>query len=182
MRDGGRPPPASYRAALARVEEWLDGRSFDDAGLAAHISHLVASRFTSAIIAQAAATYFAKVADWPNPRGTMTADAIRIVKRDHAGRGQAKPITADQAGETADIWLVKSGVAKALANRCPDNAEMGARVFGINVQSISRRFTAAAQAVGIKGVTAGSCSPRSRPNCRQGRSNCSEWTPTAMLT
>lgn len=210
----------AYRFALKRLNATLAGRPLTDATLAEHVSRLAADGMAPASIAlaAAAAAFLARVAGWPNPRGTMTADALRIAQRDHAnrGRGQAKPITAEQAaeiiaiarkegrlidaaivgllfqaalrrseaaalqwrdiepatntpgaflirvrrsktdqtGDEADIRMVKNGAADALAAICPDGADPDARVFGLNPQSIGRRFAAAARAAGIEGVTA----------------------------
>lgn len=211
----------AYRAALRRLDATLAGRALTDATLAEHVSRLAAEGLAPASIAQAAAAaaFLAKVAGWPNPRGSMTTDALRIARRDHAdrGRGQARPVTADQAaeiigiarkegrmmdaaiagvlfqgalrrseaaalewrdvepaadipgaflirirrsktdqaGEETDIRLVKNGAAEALAAIRPDAADPATKVFGgINGQSIGRRFTAAARATGLEGVTA----------------------------
>ncbi len=210
----------AYRYALKRLNATLAGRPLTDATLAEHVSRLAADGMAPASIGQAAAAaaFLARVAGWPTPRGTMTADALRIARRDHAdrGRGQAKPITAEQAaeiiaiarkegrlidaaivgllfqaalrrseaaalqwrdiepapntpgaflirvrrsktdqtGDEADIRMVKNGAADALAAIRPDDAEPSARVFGLNPQSIGRRFSVAARAAGIEGVTA----------------------------
>ena len=211
----------AYRAAIERLDATLDGRPLTDATLAEHVFRLAGDGLapSSIAIAAAAATFLARVADWPNPRGAMTTDALRIVRRNHAerGRGQARPVGAehvaaivatarregrdrdaaiagvlfqaalrrseaaalewrdvepaadipgalrirvrrsktDQIGEETDIRLVKNGAAEALAALRPVDAEPRTRVFGgINGQSISRRFAAAARAAGIEGVTA----------------------------
>ena len=61
----------------------------------------------------------------------------------------------DQAGDgPADIRMVKDAAADALAAIRPADADPGALVFGINPQSIGRRFAAAARAAGLEGVTA----------------------------
>ena len=46
-----------------------------------------------------------RILGWPNPRGSMTADALKIARRDHAdrGRGRARAITADQVAEIVAI-------------------------------------------------------------------------------
>ena len=210
----------AYRAALARLDSFLAGRPLTDATLAEHVRALAAAGMapTSIGLAAAAAAFLAKVAGWPNPRGSMTADALKIARRDHAdrGRGRARAITADQvaeivaiarndgrmmdaaiagvlfqaalrrseaaalewrdvepaadmpdallihvrrkktdqAGEETDIRLVKNGAAAALAAIRPDDAAPTDRVFGLNPQSIGRRFGRAAAAAGIEGVTA----------------------------
>ncbi len=210
----------SYQIAIKRLSEFLGGRPLNDATLAEHVETLAIKGMAPATIAQscAAAAFLAKVVGWPSPRGTMTADALRIVRRDHAdrGRGQARPISSDdvsriittsravgrdrdaaiagllfqgalrrsevaalewrdienapsmpgallirvrtkktdQAGEETDIRLVKSSAAAALSAIRPENVDPRTRVFGINSQSIGRRFVAAALAAGIEGVTA----------------------------
>lgn len=210
----------SYKIAIKRLEGFLGGRPLTDATLAKHVETLAIAGMAPASIAQscAAAAFFAKAAGWPSPRGTMTADALRIVRRDHAdrGRGQARPVSADdvnriiamsraagrdqdaaiagllfqgalrrsevaalewrdienapnipgallirvrfkktdQAGEETDIRLIKSSAAAALVALRPENADPRARVFGVNSQTVGRRFAASAMAVGIEGVTA----------------------------
>ncbi len=210
----------SYRIALKRLSAFLGLRPLTDATLAEHVETLAAEGMAPATIAQscAAAVFLAKAAGWPSPRGTMTADALRIVRRDHADRdrGQARPISADdmsriittsravgrdedaaiagllfqgalrrsevaalewrdignspsmpgallirvrtkktdQTGEETDIRLVKGSAAAALLAIRPENAGPRTRVFGVNGQSIGRRFAAAALAAGIEGVTA----------------------------
>ena len=221
-----------YRSALARLERFLDGRPLTDATLAEHVRALAADGMAPASIGQAvaAAAFLARVAGWPSPRGTMTTDALKIARRDHAGRGRgrARAITAeqvaqiiaiarkegrtkdaaiagvlfqaalrrseaaalewrdiepaadipgamlirvrskktDQNGEETDIRLVKNGAADALAAIQPKDAAPTDKVFvtgtgrgrggraGLNAQTIGRRFTAAARAAGIEGVTA----------------------------
>ena len=210
----------SYRIAIERLEEFLGCRPLTDDSLSEHVEALAIEGMAPATIAQAcaAAAFFARAAGLPSPRGTMTADALRIVRRDHSdrGRGQARPISADdvtriintsravgrdqdaaiagllfqgalrrsevaalewrdiesapnmpgallirvrtkktdQTGEETDIRLVKSSAAAALSAIRPENVDPRARVFGINGQSVGRRFAAAARAAGIAGVTA----------------------------
>ncbi|MDE0717860.1 MAG: tyrosine-type recombinase/integrase [Rhodospirillaceae bacterium] len=222
----------SYRTALARLDRFLAGRPLTDATLAEHVRALADDGMAPATIgiAAAAAAFLAGIAGWPNPRGTMTADALKIVRRDHAdrGRGRARSVTADevtaiiavarqaerdkdaaiagllfqaalrrseaaalewrdiepaadipgallirvrqkktdQAGDETDVRLVKNGAAEALAAIRPAGAAPTDRVFvtgkgrgrggraGLNAQTIGRRFTAAARAAGIEGVTA----------------------------
>ena len=97
----------AYRTALKRLDATLAGRPLTDATLAEHVARLAADGMAPASIAlaAAAAAFLARIAGWSNPRGTMTADALRIARRDHAdrGRGQAKPITAEQAAEIIAI-------------------------------------------------------------------------------
>ena len=93
----------AYKSALARLGTWLDGRALTDATLADHVAWLAARGLAPASIGQAvaAACFLAEVAGWPPPRGTQTKDALRLVRREYAGRGrgQAAPITAEQATE-----------------------------------------------------------------------------------
>ena len=78
----------AYRAALARLEATLAGRALTDATLAEHVTALTADGLTPASIAQAlaAACFLARVASWPNPRGSMAGDALRIARRHRAGQ------------------------------------------------------------------------------------------------
>ena len=58
-------------------------------------------------------------------------------------------------GAKTDIRLVKNGAAEALAAIRPEDVEPTAKVFGgLNARTIGRRFTAAAKAAGVEGVTA----------------------------
>ena len=67
----------AYHAALGRHEEALAGRALTDATLAGHVATLTADGLAPASIAQAiaAACFLARVAGWPNPRGSMTGAA-----------------------------------------------------------------------------------------------------------
>ena len=100
----------AYGAALARLDAFLDGRPLDDAALAAHIRGLAESGLAPASIslAAAAASFLARVAGWPNPRGSMAADALRIVRREHAdrGRGQARAISANDAAAIIAVAVI----------------------------------------------------------------------------
>ena len=124
----------AYRAALARLNEWLAGRPLTDATLAAHIADLAHAGLAPASIGQAAAAaaFLANVAGWPNPRGSMTADALRIARRNHAdrGRGQARPVSADQVAEIV-----------AIARK--DGRHMDAAIAGLLFQAALRRSEAA---------------------------------------
>ena len=58
-------------------------------------------------------------------------------------------------GSETDIRLVKNGAAAALSAIRPDGVEPTAKVFGgLTGQSKGRRFTRAAEAAGVEGVTA----------------------------
>ena len=72
-----------YRIALARLDAALAGRALSDTTLSEHVTALAADGLAPASIAQAvaAACFLARVADWPNPRGSMTGDALRIARR-----------------------------------------------------------------------------------------------------
>ena len=102
----------AYHAALGRHEEALAGRA-----LIGHVTALAADGPAPASIAQAvaAAYFFARVAGWPNTRGPMTGDALRIAGRDHRdrGRGQARTVTADQ---------ISAIIAVAVSNGHPADA------------------------------------------------------------
>ena len=125
----------AYRAALARLDIWLAGRPLTDATLAAHVAALAQAGLAPASIGQgvAAAAFLAKVAGWPNPRGSMTADALRIARRDHAdrGRGQARAVTAEQVAEII-------GIARQAGRT------MDAAIAGVLFQAALRRSEAAA--------------------------------------
>ena len=125
----------AYRAALARLDTSLAGEPLTDATLAAHVAARAQAGLAPASIGQAvaAAAFLARVAGWPNPRGSMTADALRIARRDHAdrGRGQAKPVTADQASEII-------GIARQAGRH------MDAAIAGVLFQAALRRSEAAA--------------------------------------
>lgn len=125
----------AYRAALKRLDATLAGRALTDATLAEHVAALAADGMAPASIAQAAAAgaFLAKVAGWPNPRGSMTADALRIARRDHAdrGRGQARPVTAED-------------VAAIVATARRDGRDRDAAIAGVLFQAALRRSEAAA--------------------------------------
>ena len=125
----------AYRAALERLDAALAGRPLSDATLAEHVFRLAADGLAPASIAQAAAAaaFLARVAGWPNPRGAMTADALRIVKRDHAerGRGQARPVGAED-------------VAAIVATARRDGRDRDAAIAGVLFQAALRRSEAAA--------------------------------------
>lgn len=125
----------AYARALARLDSFLAGRALTDATLAAHVAALAEDGQAPASIAQAvaAAAFLAKVAGWPNPRGSMTADALRIARRDHAdrGRGQARSITAEQIAEIV-----------AVARQA--GRTMDAAIAGVLFQAALRRSEAAA--------------------------------------
>ena len=125
----------AYRAALARLDRFLAGRALTDATLAAHVRALAAAGMAPASTGQAAAAaaFFARVAGWPSPRGPMTADALRIARRDHAdrGRGRARALTADQ-------------VAEIVATARKDGRMIDAAIAGVLFQAALRRSEAAA--------------------------------------
>ena len=125
----------AYRAALERLDATLAGRPLSDATLAEHVFRLAADGLAPASIAQAAAAaaFLARVAGWPNPRGAMTADALRIVKRDHADRtrGQARPVGAED-------------VAAIVATARRDGRHRDAAIAGVLFQAALRRSEAAA--------------------------------------
>ena len=83
--------------------------------------------------AAAAAAFLARIAGWPNPRGAMTADALRIVKRDHAerGRGRARPVGAED-------------VAAIVATARRDGRDRDAAIAGVLFQAALRRSEASA--------------------------------------
>ena len=56
----------------------------------------------------------------------------------------------DQEGAAADVRYLKNGAADAVLALRPEDADPGARVFGLTPRSICRRFTAAAAAAGIE--------------------------------
>ena len=125
----------AYRAALARLDRFLSGRALTDATLAAHVRALAAAGMAPASASQAAAAaaFFARVAGWPSPRGPMTADALRIARRDHAdrGRGRARALTADQ-------------IAEIVATARQDGRMIDAAIAGVLFQAALRRSEAAA--------------------------------------
>ncbi len=125
----------AYRAALERLDATLAGRPLSDATLAEHVFRLAADGLAPASIAQAAAAaaFLARVADWPNPRGAMTADALRIVKRDHAerGRGRARPVGAED-------------VAAIVATARREGRDRDAAIAGVLFQAALRRSEASA--------------------------------------
>ena len=125
----------AYRAALERLDATLAGRPLADATLAEHVFRLAADGLAPASIAQAAAAaaFLARVADWPNPRGAMTADALRIVKRDHAdrARGQARPVGVED-------------VAVIVATARRDGRDRDAAIAGVLFQAALRRSEASA--------------------------------------
>ena len=123
----------AYRAALERLDATLAGRPLSDATLAEHVFRLAADGLAPASIAQAAAAaaFLARIAGWPNPRGPMTADALRIVKRDHAdrARGQARPVGAED-------------VAAIVATARRDGRDRDAAIAGVLFQAALRRSEA----------------------------------------
>lgn len=125
----------AYRTALNRLAATLAGRPLSDATLAEHVSRLAADGMapTSIALAAAAAAFLARVAGWPNPRGAMTADALRIVKREYAerGRGQARPVGAED-------------VAAIIATARRDGRDKDAAIAGALFQAALRRSEAAA--------------------------------------
>ena len=125
----------AYRAALERLDATLAGRPLSDATLAEHVFRLAADGLAPASIAQAAAAaaFLARVAGWANPRGAMTADALRIVKRSHAerGRGQARPVGAED-------------VAAIIATARREGRDKDAAIAGVLFQAALRRSEAAA--------------------------------------
>ena len=125
----------AYKSALARLGTWLDGRPLTDALLADHVAWLAAQGLAPASISQAvaAACFFAATAGWETPRGTQTTDALRLIRREYTerGRGQAAPITAEQATEII-------AVARA-AGRIEDAA-----ITGLLFQGALRRSEVAA--------------------------------------
>ena len=125
----------AYRAALARLDRFLDGRDLTDALLAEHVRLLARDGLAPATIglAVAAARFLAKVAGWPDPAGTMTKDMVRIVRRDHAdrGRGRARAVTADEV--TAIIAVARQA-----------GRDMDAAIAGLLFQAALRRSEAAA--------------------------------------
>ena len=114
----------AYRVALGRLEDALAGRALTDVTLAGHVTALTANGLAPASIGQAvaAACFLAKVAGWPNPRGSMTGDALRIAHRDHRerGRGQARTVITEQ---------ISAVIAVAVSNGRPADAAIAGLLF-----------------------------------------------------
>ena len=116
----------AYRRALASLDTWLAGRPLTDATLADHV----------------AALEWRDIEPAPNTPGAFL---IRV---------RVRRSKTDQEGAETDIRMVKGAAAQALDALRPANAAPAGRVFGLNGQSIGRRFAAAARAAGIESVTA----------------------------
>ena len=210
----------AYGVAVRRIADWLEGRPLEDRTLAEHVFALAGEGLAPATIGLAVSgiCFMERACGRPSPSGTMTQDALRVVRREHTdrGRGQARAVSAeqiteivaiarrdgrhedaaiagllflaalrrsecaalewrdvepatdlpgalrirvrrkktDQLGEQTDIRIVKNGAAESLVAIRPDDVAPTDRVFRLNGQSIGRRFTAAANAAGIEGVTA----------------------------
>ena len=90
----------AYSGHIARIDEWLAGRSITDELLRDYIHKLEEDGKSPATCAQAvcAAGFRAKVNGDPTPVGERTTRAVKRIKREHAGRGrgQSAALTAKQ--------------------------------------------------------------------------------------
>lgn len=78
--------------------------------------------------------------EWRDIEPAATPGALRITVRASKTNQDGAP----------DVRLVKNGAARALLAIRPDDAEPGARVFGLSGQSIGRRFATAAKRAGYR--------------------------------
>lgn len=91
----------AYRAALAAIADWHDGREPDDSSMTEYL----AARFdagaspASLKLAIAAARWLAKATDRPSPVGRRTSATMKrlAVAGADRGRGQASPLAYDEA-------------------------------------------------------------------------------------
>lgn len=97
----------AYRAALARFADWLQGRDVTDATIAAYVAALMAQGKAPATIRQAAAAIGAgaKAQGLADPRGPLTAQALKGATRKNGGkgRGQAKGLRREDAIAAATV-------------------------------------------------------------------------------
>lgn len=87
----------AYSSALARLNNWLDGRPLNDATLATYLGVLFDSGRSagSAAVTVAAIKFQARVSNQPTPIGAATERVLAGYRRQarERGRGQAAPMT-----------------------------------------------------------------------------------------